>query len=88
VSALDVTIQKQVLTLFQQLQSRYGFACLFITHDLGVVEQVADRVYVMSGGEIVEQGPTDSVFDNPRHDYTRALIAATPSLAAAALRED
>jgi peptide/nickel transport system ATP-binding protein len=87
VSALDVTIQKQVLDLFQQLQSRYGFASLFITHDLGVVEQVADHVYVMSGGQVVEEGPTDALFDNPRHDYTRALLAATPSLAAAALAE-
>jgi peptide/nickel transport system ATP-binding protein len=85
VSALDMTIQLQILTLFQQLQSQYGFACLFITHDLGVVEQVADRVYVMSAGAVVEEGPTDVVFDNPRHDYTRALLAATPSRMAAAV---
>jgi peptide/nickel transport system ATP-binding protein len=86
VSALDVTIQRQVVALFQDLQSRYGFASLFITHDLGVVEQVADRVYVMSAGEVVETGPTDAVFDNPKHPYTRDLLAATPSLAAVALR--
>jgi peptide/nickel transport system ATP-binding protein len=83
VSALDVTIQRQVLLLFQKLQAQYGFACLFITHDLGVVEEVADRVCVMSGGAIVESGPTNAVFDNPQDDYTRALLAATPSRLAA-----
>ncbi len=85
VSALDVTIQRQVLTLLQKLQAQYGFACLFITHDLGVVEEVADRVCVMSVGAIVESGPTDTVFDNPQHDYTKALLAATPSRLAAAM---
>ena len=84
VSALDMTIQLQVLELFQRLQAQYGFACLFITHDLGVVEQIADRVYVMSAGAIVEEGPTDTVFDDPRHAYTQALLAATPSRMAAA----
>jgi peptide/nickel transport system ATP-binding protein len=79
VSALDVTIQRQVLALFQTLQSQYGFACLFITHDLGVVEEVADRVCVMSAGKIVEAGRTNDVFDNPQSGYTRALLAATPS---------
>jgi peptide/nickel transport system ATP-binding protein len=80
VSALDVTIQQQVLTLFQQLQSQYGFACLFITHDLAVVRQIAARVIVMSGGCVVEEGPVASVFDNPAHEYTRALLEATPIL--------
>jgi peptide/nickel transport system ATP-binding protein len=84
VSALDMTIQLQVLTLFQRLQAQYGFACLFITHDLGVVEQVADRVCVMSAGAVVEEGPTEAVFDDPQHDYTRALLAATPARMAAA----
>jgi peptide/nickel transport system ATP-binding protein len=84
VSALDMTIQLQVLTLFQRLQAQYGFACLFITHDLGVVEQVADRVYVMSAGQVVEEGATAAVFDDPQHAYTRALLAATPSRMAAA----
>jgi peptide/nickel transport system ATP-binding protein len=88
VSALDMTIQLQVLTLFQGLQSQYGFACLFITHDLGVVEQVADRVYVMSAGAVVESGATDVVFDVPKHEYTRALLAATPSRMAAAVAAD
>ncbi len=80
VSALDVTIQQQVLTLFQKLQSQYGFACLFITHDLAVVRQIAARVIVMSGGSVVEEGPVASVFDNPGHEYTRALLEATPIL--------
>jgi peptide/nickel transport system ATP-binding protein len=84
VSALDVTIQQQVLTLFQKLQSQYGFACLFITHDLAVVRQIAARVIVMSGGVVVEEGLVASVFRNPGHEYTRALLEATPTLQVAA----
>ena len=80
VSALDVTIQQQILTLFQKLQSQYGFACLFITHDLAVVRQIAARVIVMSGGSVVEEGLVASVFRNPGHEYTRALLEATPTL--------
>ncbi|MBA3593780.1 MAG: ABC transporter ATP-binding protein [Polaromonas sp.] len=78
VSALDMTIQAQVLQLFQSLQAHHGFACLFISHDLAAVEQIADRVLVMKRGRIVEQGTRDAVFDAPRHDYTRALLEATP----------
>ncbi|HEY4030620.1 MAG TPA: ABC transporter ATP-binding protein [Caulobacteraceae bacterium] len=85
VAALDMTIQLQVLTLFRKLQAQYGFACLFITHDLGVVEEIADRVYVMSAGKVVEEGPTNAVFDAPKDPYTRALLAATPSRMAAAM---
>jgi peptide/nickel transport system ATP-binding protein len=81
VSALDMTIQKQVLTLFRRLQERVGFACLFISHDLAAVAEVADRVLVMEAGRIVEQGTVDAVFDRPAHPYTRALLAAAPSLA-------
>ncbi len=80
VSALDVTVRAQVLELFDELQKKHGFSCLFISHDLGVVEQVADRVVVMQDGRIVEEGPRDDIFDNPRHPYTRKLLAAVPGL--------
>jgi peptide/nickel transport system ATP-binding protein len=80
VSALDMTIQAQILKLFERLQAQYGFACLFISHDLAAVEQVADRVVVMQGGRIVEQGFRDEIFDRPQHDYTKALLAAAPVL--------
>ncbi|CEJ11581.1 Glutathione import ATP-binding protein GsiA [bacterium YEK0313] len=76
VSALDMTIQKQILGLVRQLQERYGFACLFVSHDLGAVEQVADRVAVMQDGRIVEVGDRDDIFDRPRHAYTRRLLDA------------
>jgi peptide/nickel transport system ATP-binding protein len=80
VSALDMTIQAQILKLFERLQAQYGFACLFISHDLAAVEQVADRVVVMQGGRIVEHGSRDDIFDCPQHDYTKALLAAAPVL--------
>ncbi|CAB3626453.1 ABC transporter ATP-binding protein [Achromobacter dolens] len=80
VSALDVTVRAQVLDLFADLQERHGFSCLFISHDLGVVEQVADRVVVMRDGGIVEQGTRDTVFDQPREEYTRNLLSAIPAL--------
>ncbi|WP_312794036.1 ABC transporter ATP-binding protein [Tianweitania sp.] len=81
VSALDVTVRAQVLDLFSDLQKRYGFSCLFISHDLGVVEQVADRVVVMQDGRIIEQGDRDTIFDNPQEAYTRRLLSAIPALA-------
>ena len=80
VSALDMTIQAQVLSLLQKLQANHGFACLFITHDLSVVDHIADHVAVMSAGRIVERGPTRSVLNEPQHEYTRALLAAAPRL--------
>ncbi len=80
VSALDVTVRAQVLELFSDLQKRYGFSCLFISHDLGVVEQVADRVIVMQDGRIVEQGDRDRIFDQPQEAYTRKLLSAIPAL--------
>ncbi len=83
VSALDMTIQKQVLTLFRDLQARHAFACLFISHDLAAVEQVADRVVVMQEGRIIEEGPTEEIFLRPRHAYTRALLEAAPMLESA-----
>jgi peptide/nickel transport system ATP-binding protein len=80
VSALDMTIQKQVLTLFRKLQHDHGFACLFISHDLAAVEEIADRVVVMQAGRIVEQGSRDDIFDRPQHPYTKALLEASPAL--------
>ncbi len=80
VSALDVTVQKQVLETLMALQRSHGFACLLISHDLGVVEQIADRVVVMLRGHIVEQGTRDDVFDHPAHPYTRRLLQAVPEL--------
>jgi peptide/nickel transport system ATP-binding protein len=80
VSALDVTVRAQVLDLISDLQKRYGFSCLFISHDLGVVEQVADRVVVMQDGRIIEEGDRDAIFDNPKQAYTRRLLSAIPAL--------
>src|SRR6185503_19528050 len=77
-TALDVTIQAQILELLKSLQRELGMAMLLITHDLGVVRRMADRVYVMSKGEIVEQGRTADVFERPQHAYTRHLISAEP----------
>ncbi|WP_129779752.1 dipeptide ABC transporter ATP-binding protein [Peristeroidobacter soli] len=80
VSALDVTIQRQVLKLLTQLQEKYGFTYLFISHDLGVVEQMADRVAVMFRGRVLEVGPRNTIFDSPLHPYTMRLLEATPRL--------
>ncbi len=77
-TALDVTIQAQILKLLKDLQARLGMALLLITHDLGIVRKMAKRICVMTQGEIVEQGPVETVFDRPQHDYTRRLLAAEP----------
>jgi microcin C transport system ATP-binding protein len=77
-TALDVTVQAQILTLLKGLQSRYGMAMLFITHDLGIVRRLADDVAVMQKGRIVESGPAQAIFAAPEHPYTRALLAAEP----------
>jgi ABC-type microcin C transport system duplicated ATPase subunit YejF/ABC-type microcin C transport system permease subunit YejE len=77
-TALDVTIQAQILRLLQELQEQLGMGLLLITHDLGIVRKMADRVYVMQQGEIVESGPVDRVFGGPQHPYTQRLLAAEP----------
>ena len=78
-TALDVTIQAQILELLDDLKDRFGMSMLFITHDLGIVRKMADRVCVMNQGEIVEHGTTESIFENPSHAYTRHLLDAEPS---------
>jgi microcin C transport system ATP-binding protein len=77
-TALDVTVQAQILSLLKELQGRLGMAMLFITHDLGIVRKLADRVCVMKEGKIVETGPVEQVFSAPQHPYTCALLAAEP----------
>jgi microcin C transport system ATP-binding protein len=78
-TALDVTVQAQILRLLKDLQTRLGMAMLFITHDLGIVRKIADRVCVMNHGKIVEQGEVNRVFEKPEHPYTRALLTAEPA---------
>ncbi|WPZ35804.1 dipeptide ABC transporter ATP-binding protein [Thalassobaculum sp. OXR-137] len=79
-TALDVTIQAQILDLIKQLQNEIGMSVMFITHDMGVVAEVADRVVVMLRGKKVEEGPAQQIFENPQHPYTKALLAAVPRL--------
>jgi oligopeptide/dipeptide ABC transporter ATP-binding protein len=79
-TALDVTVQKQILDLLGRLRRELKLALLFITHDLGVVAQVADRVAVMYAGRVVEEGPAGEVFAKPSHPYTRGMLAASPTL--------
>ena len=78
-TALDVTIQAQILRLLTKLQSDFGMAMLFITHDLGIVSKLANRVCIMKDGEIVEEGETNAVFSSPAHEYTKRLVEAEPS---------
>ncbi len=78
VSALDVSVQAQILNLFRDLREQFGLSYLFVTHDLAVVRQVADRVYVLHRGVVVEEGATDAILDRPQHPYTRRLIDSIP----------
>ena len=84
-SALDVSVQAQILNLLEELQRELGLAFLFITHNIGVVEYIADRVAVMQAGRIVEQGVGEAVLQRPQHEYTRTLLAAVPRLQERAL---
>ncbi|WP_437229433.1 ABC transporter ATP-binding protein [Planctomicrobium sp. SH661] len=79
-TALDVTIQKQILDLLKQIRDRRGMSILFITHDLGVIAEIADRVAVMFRGKLVEEGPVEQIFRSPQHPYTKGLLACRPKL--------
>jgi ABC-type dipeptide/oligopeptide/nickel transport system ATPase component len=79
-TALDVTIQAQVLELLRELRARYSLALLLITHDFGVIAEMADRVAVMYRGVIVEEGPVRQILRSPTHDYTRSLLSAVPGV--------
>jgi oligopeptide/dipeptide ABC transporter ATP-binding protein len=81
-TALDVTIQAQILELMRELQQRNRMAIILITHDLGVVAEMANEVAVMYAGKVIEYGTADQIFDSPRHPYTQGLLASIPSLAA------
>lgn len=79
-TALDVTIQAQIIDLMKDLRRKLGMAIIWITHDLGVIAGIADRVMVMYGGQVVEQAPVDELFANPQHPYTRALLQTVPNI--------
>lgn len=79
-TALDVTVQEEILVLFQEIRERSGSAIIIITHDLGVIRRVCDRIVVMYAGRIVEEGPTEEIFAAPRHPYTRGLLNSLPVL--------
>ena len=78
-TALDVTIQAQILELMQELQKKLGMAIIMVTHDLGVIAELCDEIIVMYGGRICERGTADEIFYNPRHEYTKGLMRSIPS---------
>jgi oligopeptide transport system ATP-binding protein len=78
-TALDVTVQAQILELIKRIQEEMGMAVILVTHDLGVIAEVCDHVLIMYAGRIVESARTDSLFDNPKHPYTRALMNSLPA---------
>ena len=80
VSALDVSVQAQIVNLLQDLQEELGLTYLFIAHDLAVVEHISDFVLVMNAGKIVEAATAEAIYENPQHDYTRKLLSAVPKL--------
>ena len=79
-TALDVTVQAQILRMLMRLRKELGMALMLITHDFGVIAGMVERVYVMHRGDIVEHGQVDALFADPRHDYTKALLAAVPRI--------
>ena len=79
VSALDVSVQAQIINLLEDLQEEFGLTYLFVAHDLSVVHHICDRILVMHQGRVVEQGTVQEVFENPKEDYTRLLLSAIPS---------
>jgi peptide/nickel transport system ATP-binding protein len=87
-TALDVTIQAQILDLLQDMKSRFGMSIMLITHAMGVVAEVAQRVAVMYAGKVVEEAPVDRLFANPRHPYTQGLIRSIPRIDLAAARKE
>ena len=80
VSALDVSIQAQIINLLKKLQKEFSLTYLFITHDLRVVRQIADSIYVMKSGKLMEEGKTDIIFKNPKNDYTKKLLTSIPGI--------
>lgn len=80
VSALDVSMQGQVLNLLRDLRARLGLTCVFVSHDLSIVQQFCERVIVMEKGRIVEQGDPERVFTEPKHPYTQSLVEALPRI--------
>ena len=79
-TALDVTVQKSILELMKKLKSKFNTSIMFITHDLGVIAEIADRIIVMYKGKIVEQGNIKEIFNNPQHPYTKGLLSCRPTL--------